>query len=581
MEQVTNRVLLDAGHHVGEHVVPLTLVLDQGIALTHGPQADTRSQVVHLGQMLSPLGVDDGKHDRSFQPAQQIGAYFLGAARVRLLGIVDHTPNDLVGLHPGRGHVVLAQPEVVEADQPLLQLLPVPVLRRQLIADHHRHLTADDRANPLPDQLFGVLAPQHPAAPLVDNLTLAIHHFVVFEDALADLEVLRLHLALRALYGFGHHAVLDGDLLRDAQALHETLHPLAGKPAHEIVLQRQIEAGFPGIPLPTRTAPELIVDAARLVALGSQHVKATQLDNLLPLALGLLLEPLENLPVLRFVLGGVLIDVAFAQLQLGQLIGIAAQADIDAAAGHVGGHGQALQTACLRDDCRLPFVMFGVEHLVGDASVLEQGRQQLRLLDGDGADEHRLASLITLDEILYDGVEFGPLGHVHHVGLIGPHHRLVGRHRNNGEAVDLGELSRFGQGGPGHAGELLVHAEVVLQGDGGEGLVLFLDAHTLLRLDGLMQALRIAPSLKDAPGELVDDLDLAVGDDVIDVAAVQLLSPQPNVQVVHQIDVGVVVHVVDAEDLLDPSHALLRREHLALRLVHLVVQIAPQPLHDA
>src|SRR3546814_11371783 len=74
-------------------------------------------------------------------------------------------------------------------------------------------------------------------------------------------------------------------------------------------------------------------------------------------------------------------------------------------------------------------------------------------------------------------------------------------------SVGVGELGRLGGGGTRHAGDLVVHAEVVLEGDRGEGLVLLLDLHALLGLDRLVEALRPAAPLEDAAGELVDDLD--------------------------------------------------------------------------
>ena len=58
--------------------------------------------------------------------------------------------------------------------------------------------------------------------------------------------------------------------------------------------------------------------------------------------------------------------------------------------------------------------------------------------------------------------------------------------------------------------ELLVHAEVVLERDRREGLVLLLDPHALLGLDRLVQTLAPAAAFEDAAGELVDDLHLAV-----------------------------------------------------------------------
>ena len=65
-------------------------------------------------------------------------------------------------------------------------------------------------------------------------------------------------------------------------------------------------------------------------------------------------------------------------------------------------------------------------------------------------------------------------------------------------------------GGPGHPGQLLVEPEEVLQGDRGQGLVLFLDLDALFGLDRLVKSLGIATSVQDPAGELINDLDLTV-----------------------------------------------------------------------
>ena len=86
--------------------------------------------------------------------------------------------------------------------------------------------------------------------------------------------------------------------------------------------------------------------------------------------------------------------------------------------------------------------------------------------------------------------------------------RAVGRNRHHVELVDLRELLRFGIGRAGHAGELLVHAEVVLEGDGGQRLVLALDLDPFLGLHRLVQAVAPAAARHQPAGELVDDDDL-------------------------------------------------------------------------
>ena len=63
----------------------------------------------------------------------------------------------------------------------------------------------------------------------------------------------------------------------------------------------------------------------------------------------------------------------------------------------------------------------------------------------------------------------------------------------------------------------MVHTEVVLQGDGREGLGRCLHLYVLLRLDGLVESVAPAASLHYTAGLLVHNLDLVVIDHIIDV----------------------------------------------------------------
>ena len=130
------------------------------------------------------------------------------------------------------------------------------------------------------------------------------------------------------------------------------------------------------------------------------------------------------------------------------------------------------------------------------------------------------------------------------------------------QVVDLQELLLLGLRGTGHAGELLVEAEVVLERDRRERDVLLLDRHALLRLDRLVEALRPAAAFHDPARELVDDLHLAVLDDVVDVALVERLRLQRLDEVVDELHVPRVVEVLDPEralDLLDRRTRAARR----------------------
>ena len=134
---------------------------------------------------------------------------------------------------------------------------------------------------------------------------------------------------------------------------------------------------------------------------------------------------------------------------------------------------------------------------------------------------------------------FSVRGAIDLVVVVDARHRHVGRDLEDLEVVDVHELVGLGQRRAGHAGELLVHAEVVLEGDRGERLVLGLDRLVLLGLERLVQPFRVAPARHHAAGELVDDDDLAVAHDVVLVALEQLVGAQR------------LVDVVDGRDVLD------------------------------
>ena len=180
----------------------------------------------------------------------------------------------------------------------------------------------------------------------------------------------------------------------------------------------------------------------------------------------------------------------------------------------------------------------------------------LGLLDRGRADQHGLAAyLAVLDQgddrpVLLRG------GTIDLVVVVDAHHRHVGGHLDDLEVVDVHELVGFRHRRAGHAGELVVHAEVVLEGDRGERLVLGLDRLALLGLERLVQAVGIAPARHHAAGELVDDDHLAVADDVVLVAREQLVGAQRLVDVVHGRDV---LDVVERFGLQEPG----RFEHSA------------------
>src|SRR5205823_12096253 len=76
-------------------------------------------------------------------------------------------------------------------------------------------------------------------------------------------------------------------ILLDAQPLHDALDALhRAEAAHQLVLEREVEARRAGVALATGAPAQLVVDPARLVPLGADDMQPAQLDHLLALGVG-------------------------------------------------------------------------------------------------------------------------------------------------------------------------------------------------------------------------------------------------------------------------------------------------------
>ena len=204
----------------------------------------------------------------------------------------------------------------------------------------------------------------------VDPLALLVDDVVVLDDALADVEVVALDAGLRVLHGLGDHARLDGHVALEAHALHERRDAVAGEALQEGVLQGEVEARRAGVALAAGAAAQLVVDAAGIVPFGADDVQAAGGHDarVVLLALGARPSARASLVDLRLHLGRV--EALLVELLRGQARGVAAQLDVRAAAGHVGGDGDGAAAAGLGHDGGFLLVELGVEHLVPDAAPL-------------------------------------------------------------------------------------------------------------------------------------------------------------------------------------------------------------------
>ena len=139
-----------------------------------------------------------------------------------------------------------------------------------------------------------------------------------------------------------------------------------------------------------------------------------------------------------------------------QHLDIAAQLNIRAATGHVGGNGHGIQLACVGHNLGLHLMLPGVQHIMHHTLFLQHIRQSLGFLDRGGADQHRLALGVRLFDDLDDALKLFARSTEHGVMLILAADGPVGRNFDDTQLVNLHELVSFGACRAGHTRQSLI-----------------------------------------------------------------------------------------------------------------------------
>ena len=148
---------------------------------------------------------------------------------------------------------------------------------------------------------------------------------------------------------------------------------------------------------------------------------------------------------------------------LHQFLDIPSQHDVGTAPGHIGGDGDHLRAPGLRHNIGLACMLLGVQHLMWQLLPVQQLGDDLGVLDRGGTNQHWLAALMALADVLDCGFVFFPRCLVHAVKLVVTSARPVVWHDYRFKAVNFLELISLGVGRAGHAGQLSIKPEVVLE----------------------------------------------------------------------------------------------------------------------
>ena len=152
--------------------------------------------------------------------------------------------------------------------------------------------------------------------------------------------------------------MLDALALLHAELLHDALDLVSAEETDQVVLQRDVEAAFARVSLASRTSAQLVVDAARFVAFGADYAQAACCDDFFMLFGADGFELLQHLFILFVIF--LRVKPLFAHFLARKVLGVAAQHNVGAAAGHVGGHRDGAEAACLRHDQGFLVVHLGV-----------------------------------------------------------------------------------------------------------------------------------------------------------------------------------------------------------------------------
>src|SRR5271157_728582 len=530
-EEFSHGVHFYALQHVEEYLEALALIFAERVLLAVTPETYAFPQMVEREQMLLPVHVERAHRNVLLNAAERLYPEFLLLGVVRGEHLCFHRFEQARLCHRFDILVIKVEVEKEGLEDPVLERGHVPLLRIDLFRSVLVNELLAEPFNHLNDAFLHVAVAQHLLAHAVDRFALLVHHVVILEEIFSYLEVVPFDPCLGVLNGLCDQLVLYGHIFVHAELAEERRYPFRAENPHDLIFQRNVETGRPRVSLPPGPASKLIVDAPRFVPLRAEYVQTTQLDNCFLFFFA---------DLAGFLLGlGALFSAFFlpfgeSQRKKGR---VASEEDVSAPACHVGRDGHGLQPARLSNNLSLAFMLLRVQYMVRDPFAFEHLSQTFRLVYGQGTDKNRTAHRVQLLDLLGSRFEFFLFRPVDHVRMIRADERPVGRNDNHVKVVDLLELQRFSISSTGHARELLVHPEKVLERDRGERLVLPLYLHVLLGFQCLVEAVAEASSRHKPAGKFIDDDYLPILHDVINVSCEELMSLQGLVDMVEKVDI--------------------------------------------
>src|SRR5580765_8600670 len=146
--------------------------------------------------------------------------------------------------------------------------------------------------------------------------------------------------------------------------------------------------------------------------------------------------------------------------------------------------------------------------------------------DRDRTHQNGTAQVMNVFDLVEDGGVFLALGLVNRIVRVLASYGTIGRDDHDAQFVNVEKLAGFGFGGAGHAGYLMIEADIILDRDGRQRLGFALDGDAFFGFNGLVETIAPAAAGHQTASVFVDDDDLVVLNDVLTVFQVKAIGLQ-------------------------------------------------------
>jgi len=391
------------------------------------------------------------------------------------------------------------------------------------------------------DGLAQVIGGHYIAALVINNLTLVIHHIIIFQQVFTDVIVAGFHLFLGLFNGPVDPGVHNGFAFFQAEFLHQPVHTFPAKDTHQVIFHAEEEFRITRVTLTAGTTAQLVINTAAFMTFSAQHEQTTGFENLLFIGFDFGFDFFDGLLAFFRIGAQLLIAVDFL---LDTHFQVTAQLDVGSATGHVGGNCNGTGTTGLTHNIGFLFMEFRVQHVVWHFTFFEHFAEIFRFFNADCTHQDRLTTFVTIFDQIQNGVIFFRGSPVNFVVFIHTGHGHMGRHLNHFQAINGTQFFRFGGRRTGHAAEFWIKPEIILEGHRSQGLVFRLNFHTFFGFQCLMQAIGITSAFHHTTGEFINDHHLAITDDIVFFHLEHFMGTQGLISMMHHGHIAVIIHIV-------------------------------------